>query len=325
MTTGKTDSGSDLGLSPGIAAEAQAPSAQPDELPKKQALQASLAVAQKLDRAKNDDGAIEQYEKVLKLDATNLMARRRLAVLYDRKNEFSKADALYSKLAAAQPRDADLLNDWGYSFYLRNNWSEAESKLRKALEIDHKHARAHSNLGLVLGQQGKYAEALKMFHEADITEAEAHCNLAFVYLTQGKVDEAKAECHHARQADPTCSKAQEMLSRLDPPPEAATASAGKAKAGDHPLSSDEKRAKAQALAAEARAKLAAAENGHASLGTPGNVASGDVPPEGEAPAKPVYRSPSGISWFPVAKTPPAPPPPTPPEGQGVPGSITFDN
>src|SRR5262249_9711551 len=186
------------------------------------------------------------------------IAWRRLAVLYDRKNEFSKSEAFYKKVAAALPRDADLLNDWGYSYYLRNNWTEAESKLRKALEIDRKHARAHSNLGLVLGQQGKYAEALSMFRESDISEAEAHCNLAFVYLTQGKFDDAKAECLQARKTDPSCSKAQEMLARLDQPPETGGGAAAKAKNTAPSLGPDEKRAKALALAGQARAKLRAA-------------------------------------------------------------------
>jgi Flp pilus assembly protein TadD len=320
MTTGKTDSPSELGLSPSMTAEAPTTQAQPDELPKKQALQASLAVAQNLDRAKNDDGAIEQYEKVLKLEPQNLIAWRRLAVLYDRKNEFSKSDAFYKKAAAAQPRDADLLNDWGYSYYLRNNWTEAESKLRKALEIDKKHARAHSNLGLVLGQQGKYADALKMFREAEISEAEAHCNLAFVYLTQGKLEEAKAECTQARKADPSCSKAQEMLAKLDRPPEAAGGAVAKPKNAAQGLAPDEKRAKALALAAEARAKLGATEAGPA--GPPVADAPGSL--LAEAPGKPVYRSPSGISWVPVPKSSSAPPPPAAPEDQGVPGTATFD-
>jgi Flp pilus assembly protein TadD len=318
--TSKTETPSEIGLPASMTAQLPTTPAQPDELPRKQAVQASLAVAQNLDRAKNDEGAIEQYEKVLKLDAHNLVAWRRLAVLYDRKNEFSKADAFYKKVAAAQPRDADLFNDWGYSYYLRNNWTEAEGKLRKALEIEPKHARAHSNLGLVLGQQGKYAEALKMFREAEVSEAEAHCNLAFVYLTQGKLEEAKAECHVARKDDPACLKAQEMLARLEPPPQ----EGAKPKNGTHPLYADEKRAKALALAAEARVKLSTAETSPATLGQPGNIAPGEALPAPGGPGKPDYRSPSGISWVPVAKTPPAPPPPPAPQGQGVPGTVTFD-
>jgi Flp pilus assembly protein TadD len=181
-----------------------------------------IVTAQEMDKAGNDEGALEQWERVLKLDPSNLTAPRRLALLYDRRRDFAKADAEYRKLAQANPNDADLFSDWGYSFYLRTgapNWAEAEKRLRRALEIDPKHVRAHSNLGLVLGQQERYPEAFREFQLAGLSEAEAHCNLAFVYWTKSKYDEAKSECRLAGQLDPSCSKARDMLAQLDKPPQ----------------------------------------------------------------------------------------------------------
>src|SRR5262245_21152241 len=103
-----------------------------EELPPDQAARVCLALAQNPDQSGNEAAALEQYEKVLKLDAGNLHAARRLAVLYDRRCDFAKADALYGKVAKARPKDADLHNDWGYSHYQRQEWAEAEKQLRKA-------------------------------------------------------------------------------------------------------------------------------------------------------------------------------------------------
>jgi tetratricopeptide (TPR) repeat protein len=188
-----------------------------DELPKDKALSASLTYAESLDKAGSDEAAIEQYEKVLRLAPEHPAATRRLAVLYDRTADFTKSEAAYRKLAKSHPRDADLFCDWGYSYYLRNNWREAEAKLRRALELDKKHARARCNLGLVLGQEDRFAEAFQMFRDAGLDEADAHCDLAFVYWTKGKnyYDHARRECLLARQLNPASSKARELIAMLD--------------------------------------------------------------------------------------------------------------
>jgi Flp pilus assembly protein TadD len=210
--------GSSTAVSTGVVSPLPGGTSKLDELGQDKALQASLIYARSLDKAGNVDGAIEQYEKVVRLNPNNLEASRRLAVLYDDRNDFSKAEAQYRKVAQARPRDADLFSDWGYSYYLRNNWKEAESKFRAALKLDNHNARARCNLGLALGQQGRYAEAFQAFREAGLEEADAHCDLAFVYWTQkGKLDDARRECLTARQLDPNCTRAKEMLAQLDQP------------------------------------------------------------------------------------------------------------
>ena len=188
-----------------------------DELPKDKAIQTSLTFARNLDKSGSDDGAIEQYEKVLRLSPDHPEALRRIAVLYDRRADFTNAESAYKKLAKMHPRDPDLMCDWGYSYYLRNNWKDAEAKLRRALELDKHQARARCNLGLTLGQQDRFDEAYQMFRQAGLDEADAHCDMAFIYWTRGRsyYDRARRECIMARQLNPACSKAQELLAQLD--------------------------------------------------------------------------------------------------------------
>lgn len=198
------------------AALPAAPAAR-EELPKDKAILTGLAFARNLDNSGSDDAAIEQYEKVLRWCPDHPEAVRRLAVLYDRRADFSNAEAAYKKLARMHSRDADLMCDWGYSYYLRNNWREAEAKLRRALELDKRHARARCNLALVLGQQDRFDEAFQMFRQAGLEEADAHCDMAFIYWTRGKsyYDRARRECITARQLNPACGKARELLAQLD--------------------------------------------------------------------------------------------------------------
>jgi tetratricopeptide (TPR) repeat protein len=275
-----------------------------DELPPSLAVQACLAVAKNLEDNGNEAGAVEQYEKVVRLDPANLQASRRLAVLYDRQCDFAKADVEYRKLVQARPRDPDLYNDWGRSYYLRNQWDEAEKYLRRALELDRNHARARSNLGLVLGHKGRYPEALEAFR-AVVSEAEAHCNLAFVYWSQGKLEEARNACQTARQVNPACAKAGELLAQLDWPQRQAPDAVA---AADAPRGSPGR--EAVATARGQGATVAASTNPDLPSAGPG-AEGGRV----------VYCSPSGTRWVPVtpskAAAEPAP-------AQGAVGVITWE-
>lgn len=239
-----------------------------EELSSNQAVAIGLNLAVGQEKAGKDVAARDQYEKVLILDPDNRTATRRLAVLYDKCCDFAKADAAYKKLAKAMPKDADLFADWGYSYYLRNNWDEAEKQLRHALKLDPHNARAACNLGLALGQMGRADEAVQAFRDAGLSESEAHCDLAFVCWSQGKLDDARCQCAIARETDAACPKAQELLARLDP----------------------------QAPRPAVPAGVVQAAYRKPTIAGPA-----------AAPGTPVYRSPNGTSWVPVAPAADVPP------------------
>lgn len=54
----------------------------------------------------------------------------------------------------------------GLDFYKAKNLSEAESAFRKAVEADPKFAEAYANLGSVLANQNKVAQAIPQFEKA---------------------------------------------------------------------------------------------------------------------------------------------------------------
>lgn len=185
------------------------------DLSASQAAALSLTMAESLEKAGKDGDAIGYYEKARTTDpAVGVKAARRLAVLYDRAGEAGKAATEFRELLKARPKDADLLNDAGYSCYNRGEYGEAETYLRRAVDADKGHKRAWINLGLTLGQLGRSAESLAAFEKV-VTPAEAKSNLAFVLATKGNRDEAIDYYRQALAADATLKSAQVGLAAVE--------------------------------------------------------------------------------------------------------------
>ncbi len=89
----------------------------------------------------------------------------------------------------------------------------AVQNYRKALDVDPKYKTGWLNLGLALGQQGKYEDSLAAFEKA-VRPAEARCNLAFVLCTQRKFDQARKLYQEALEMDPSLTLARKGLNRL---------------------------------------------------------------------------------------------------------------
>ena len=84
-------------------------------------------------------------------------------------------------------------------------WHDSERLWGHVLAIDPKIPVAHSNLGLVLAQQGKLDEAIKHYQQAlqiRPTYSDARVNLGVALFIQGKLDEAIKRYRQALQIQP---------------------------------------------------------------------------------------------------------------------------
>src|SRR5690348_3257843 len=75
-----------------------------------------------------------------------------------------------SELLKAQeldPTNPLILNNLGLAYYVRGKWKTAEEKFRAAVRQDSKFSEAKNNLGRVLIDEGRPAEALKFLHEVE--------------------------------------------------------------------------------------------------------------------------------------------------------------
>ena len=77
--------------------------------------------------------------QALKRDKTRGDAHLHLANMLTLKGEYRQAQEEYQKAIEANPGNADVFCDMGYSLYLQHKWDEAERNLKQAIAIDPNH------------------------------------------------------------------------------------------------------------------------------------------------------------------------------------------
>jgi Tfp pilus assembly protein PilF len=183
-------------------------------LPPKECAEICLTIGTELEKGGYLADAAIQYEKVRKLDPKTQVVGRRLAVLYDQLGEERRALTEYDDALKRTPKDADLLNDYGYFHYSRGRWQPAETAFRQALAQNPTHERAIINLGMTLAQQGKLDEAMQTFVKIN-SQAQAKANIAFALATQGKRALAMQAYREALQIEPGLMSARQGLATLE--------------------------------------------------------------------------------------------------------------
>lgn len=182
-------------------------------LPNDEAAKLQLAVADEQLRHGRDSDALGRYECARKINPQMKGVAHPMAVIHDAQGNHGQALTEYRKAIDENPRDATVLNDMGYSYYLRGEWSKAEEAFRRSIQIKES-PRAWNNLGLAYGQSGRYRESLAAFKKAT-DPARAYGNLGFVFLTQGKTQQARLAYKKAIQLDPSYDMAHQVLAKID--------------------------------------------------------------------------------------------------------------
>ena len=130
------------------------------------------------------EGRLEEsqraFEQVLAAKADDADAHHGLAVIADKQQLFGVADNHYEAALRKQPRNANLLNDIGYSHWLRGGDKQAEKMLLEALAVDPGHKGATLNLGTLYGKQGRYEDAYALLRKGS-NEAETQQYMAKLF------------------------------------------------------------------------------------------------------------------------------------------------
>lgn len=169
-----------------------------------------LALARLSERHGQPGKAEQIYQNVISKSPNEVVAHQRLAILAAKRGQFDAAMEHFENAKRAGQPSAQLLGDIGYAYYLQHKLPEAESHFREALQADPSDTRARTNLGLVLGEQGRFDESLVEFQQAG-DEAAAFNNLAYVQSQVGHLREAEANYHKALKYDPNNRHAAEAL------------------------------------------------------------------------------------------------------------------
>lgn len=107
--------------------------------------------------------------------------------VHDQMGNHERARSLYNQALKIKPDEPSLLNNLALSHLLSHELPEAEYNLRRAAALPGADSRVRQNLALVLGLQGKFAEA-EQVATAELSPAEAAENVAYLrkMLTQSR-------------------------------------------------------------------------------------------------------------------------------------------
>jgi Flp pilus assembly protein TadD len=115
----------------------------------------------------------------------------------DQMGRHSEAQRYYSSALKIVPDEPSVLSNLGLSYALEKHLKRAEATLRRAVAQSHARPKVRQNLALIVGLEGRFAEAEKIA-SADLPPAEAEANIA--YLRNMLAQKSTDARNHGRRA-----------------------------------------------------------------------------------------------------------------------------
>ena len=112
------------------------------------------------------NGAEEAYRRAIELNPNYATAHDGYAMMLSARGRYDDAIAQITKAADLDPLSLIIAVHAGWPHYFARNYDAAIRCFRKALELDERFIPADGWLGMALGQQGRFAEAIDAFSRA---------------------------------------------------------------------------------------------------------------------------------------------------------------
>lgn len=139
-------------------------------------------------QAKQYGEALSLLERAVAVEPALWRAQNGIGIIADMRGQHDKAIRSYDDALDANPDDAMLLNNRGYSHYLVGDYLQATRDFSAAAGKGAK--RAWLNLGLVLARQGQYDQAVQMMSRTVAREV-AYNDVGYIAMRQGELDLAE--------------------------------------------------------------------------------------------------------------------------------------
>jgi|GEM_PF-6731093 len=180
------------------------------------ALHPELAKARLLERRGDSNQAIMLFKRFLESEENlkNPIPYHRLGVIYASQGNFEEAHRYFGQSFRLNPRNVQLLSDIGYSYYLEHKLKDAEVALRRADSYAPNNESVCINLGLTLGMQGRFEEAMQSFKKV-CTAAQSYANLAYIYSQMNRFGDARSAYLKALTLDKDLKVAAEAMLQVD--------------------------------------------------------------------------------------------------------------
>jgi tetratricopeptide (TPR) repeat protein len=157
------------------------------------------------------------YERAVKLDPDDSIARCNLANALFVQGKFADADREYDIAVVRQPGNPENFYNWGVMLLRTKRPREAEMRFRRALDLNSRNATYHSALGMAYRDQGRMEWAIRAQQNAiliDQKKLEAFLELADIYAQGGDNQQAESFLRGALVIQPNRIETIVALARL---------------------------------------------------------------------------------------------------------------
>lgn len=166
-----------------------------------------------LTRQRDQNKAIEAFQRAATIEPQRLEVRLELAQAYFRSNQFQECLLVLNEWPNLQDTP-EALNLVGATLSKMGKPVEAETAFRQAIEKDPKNHDAYYNLALVLLKRESTAEAIAVFQKALALFPNSQnliTTLGIAYQLKGQLEAARAEFSRLLKLDPSSSQAHLLL------------------------------------------------------------------------------------------------------------------
>jgi Flp pilus assembly protein TadD len=145
----------------------------------------AVEYAKALSAAGRFDQALTIVDRAIDPTAPNWNALLVKGAILDQKGQNADARKLYQTALKVAPDQPSIHANLGLSYAMTNDLTAAEKELRIAVSLRGATSQVRQNLALIVGLQGRFDEAQKMF-AADLPPAQVEANMAYIraLLTQ---------------------------------------------------------------------------------------------------------------------------------------------
>ena len=141
-------------------------------------------------KRQNHAKAAELYKLAIEGNPNNDNFHYNLALVQERLEQWSDAEASYQRAIECDPEDPENYNGLGVFYYGRQLYDQALANYLKAIEINPKEALYHANLGLAYQQLGMPAEELTEYLKAAELNNRYYLEVGRIYYNRSQYKEA---------------------------------------------------------------------------------------------------------------------------------------
>jgi tetratricopeptide (TPR) repeat protein len=157
------------------------------------------------------DGAMAEYEKVIKIDEKNALAHNNLGIIYKRKGLYISAVEEFKAALEGLPNYFKAYNNLANVYFERADYDDAVKYYNKCLAIKPNFADAHWNAALAYEQQGEKSRAIRHFKKF----MELSDSPAYVALAQQHVDDLSAKPEESAPESEATTYGEDALNGIE--------------------------------------------------------------------------------------------------------------